>query len=412
MEYRDAAGNRGRIGEALGAGSILEGGVMTAGRDIRIDAQLVDVRTDEIIWAQEFTRELTAENVFAIQAEIARGVAQALEANLSDAVRQRLDVVPTRNLRALERYFAGKRLLAERTAAALRHALAELEAAVSGDPGFAAAWAGIAEAWLELPAYDADGADGMMRRKASSAAIRAVSLDPRSADALAVLGWYLLIYDFDWDGAERAFREALSISSTHANALHWYSHLLSWQGKHDDAITSARLAISADPLSIPARTNLNYVLLDARRWDEAFRMIDQIGEEKPYLSLLRNNWIGYLRAGRGQDASDLLLTWARESGRDEDAAAELGTLFVSAVDHGEAVDIDDELLVRLALQADAAEIYAAFRDADRTITALREASVAGGGIRSLLSMKINPAYDFVRDDPRFTELMTVVGLAD
>jgi tetratricopeptide (TPR) repeat protein len=226
------------------------------------------------------------------------------------------------------------------------------------------------------------------------------------------VGWYLLRHDFDWVGAETAFRQALSINTTHVNALQWYSHLLSWQGKFDDAITSARLAVSADPMSLLARTNLNYVLIDAGRWDEAVSMIGSIPDEAAYSALQRNNWIGFLRAGRGQEAADLLVAWAGNSGRDLEAAAELGELFVRVLDEGESAEIDGELLARLDIRGEAAEIYAALGDAENTILALHEASRTASGFRSLLSMKINPSYDFVRDDPRFIELTRLVGLAD
>ena len=156
MEYRDTTKNLVQIGEELGAGSILEGGVQRAGNDIRVNVQLIDARTDDHIWADSFDRELNAENVFAIQSEIAAAIADALEANLSDFEQERLEVVPTLSLDALERYFAGRRLLGERTADSLRQAIVELEAAVARDPEFASAWAGIAEAWLELPNFAAD----------------------------------------------------------------------------------------------------------------------------------------------------------------------------------------------------------------------------------------------------------------
>jgi TolB-like protein/Tfp pilus assembly protein PilF len=412
MAYRDTTKNLVDIGAELGVGSILEGGVQRAGDDIRINVQLVDARTDEPLWADRFDRALSAENVFAIQSEIAAAIADALEANLSALEQARLETVPTASLAALERYFAGRRLLRDRTSRSLRQAIGEFEAAVSRDPGFAAAWAGMGEAWLELPSYDPDADPGEVRRHASSAVIRAITLDPNSPDALAVLGWYLLIHNFDWDGAERAFRQALLANPTHFNALHWYSHLLSWQGKHDDALTSARLAIDADPLSILAQTNLNYMLIDARRWDDAFPMVDRLASQSPYAALQRNNWLGYLRARRGREASELLLAWAAQSGRDVDAAAELGELFVAAIDEGVEVELEDTLITRLEVRAEAAEIHAALGDAENALLSLQDASDSVNAFRALLSMKINPSYDIVRDDARFEALLQTVGLAN
>lgn len=108
----------------------------------------------------------------------------------------------------------------------------------------------------------------------------------------------------------------------------------------------------------------------------------------------------------------MLVSWAGNDGRDIEAAEALGVLFVRALDEGEKVEVDSELLTRLAARAEAAEVYAALGDAENTILALQDASRSASGFRSLLSMKINPSYDFVRDDPRFVELTRLVGLAD
>jgi TolB-like protein len=412
MEYRDTVRNLVEIGEELGVGSIVEGGVQRSGDAIRINVQLIDARTDEHIWADTYDRELNAGNVFAIQSEIAVAIAEALEARLSPAEKRRIEAVPTENLEALEAYFAGKALVAERTADSMVAAIEQFDHAVSLDPAFSAAWAGIAEGWLELPNY-ATGTDPQrVRRQASSAAIRAVTLDPESPEALAALGWHQLLHNYDWGGAEDAFREALQVDTTNINALHWYSHLLSWQGQHDDAIAAARLAVEADPLSVLMQTNLNYILMDARRWDEAFILADEILAQHAYAALQANTWLGMLRARRPEDAAAMLIAWAQSTGRDSEAAAELGALIIRAQGLGETVELGDDLIERLAVATEAPEIYAALGDAENTIIALQHAYRTGIGFRSLLSMKINPSYDFVREDPRFVSLIREIGLAN
>jgi len=403
MEYRGTTKNVTQIGEELGVGSILEGGVQRAGNEVRINVQLIDARTDQHIWADTYDRELNAANLFAIQSEIATAIADALEANLSDAEQQRVEAAHTGNLAALEAYFAGKRLVNERTMESLHASIERFYAAVALDPDFAAAWAGLAEAWLELPNYDASADPQETRRKASSAAIRAVMLDPDSPDALAALGWHLLLHDYDWGGAEQVFRDALAIDTRHGNALHWYSHLLSWQGKQADAIAAARLAVSADPLSPLMQTNLHYILLDARRWDEAERVAGRLPEDAI-------TWVGYLRAHRGAAAERVITAWGAASGRDAGAVAELGELIRRALDGGEQVTVTPDLLSRAGVGAEAAEVFAALGDREQTLAALQEADRTGGAFRSLLSMKINPSYDFVRDDPRFVALLHTVGL--
>lgn len=410
LEYRGTTKNMVQIGAELGVGSILEGGVQRAGDQIRINVQLIDAQTDEHIWADTYDRELTAANVFAIQSDISAAIADALEAELSDDELERIDAVPTDNLAALRAYFTGKQLVEQRTAESLRQAIGQFERAVAFDPGFADAWAGIAEGWLELPNYLATVNAQRVRREASSAAIRAVTLDPDSPQALAALGWHLLLHNYDWDGAEDAFRRALQVDASNVNALHWYSHLLSWQGKHEDAIAAAELGMRADPLSSLMRTNVNYMRMDAGQWDIALSLNDIDAAE--YSSLGANLWIGNLRARRGAEAARLLVEWAEATGRDGEAAAELADITIRALDDGEDIQFEAELIDRLGVGTEVPEIYAAFGDAENTILSLQDANQTGVGFRSLLSMKINPSYDFVREDPRFIELLEEIGLSN
>jgi tetratricopeptide (TPR) repeat protein len=222
----------------------------------------------------------------------------------------------------------------------------------------------------------------------------------------------LLLHNYDWQGAEEAFRSALQVEATNINALHWYSHLLSWQGKHADAITAAELAVQADPLSPLMKTNLNYILIDARRWDEAFEIANELLETDVYSSLQANSWIGLLRARMAEDAAAMLLAWAEATGRDREAATEVGELIIAAQALGEPAELTDELIDRLGIGAEGPELFAALGDAENTLAALEDAYRTGAAYRSLLSMKINPSYDFVRQDPRFIKLLREIGLAD
>ncbi len=410
LEYRGTTKNMTQIGSELGVGSILEGGVQRAGDQIRINVQLIDAQTDEHIWADTYARELSAANVFAIQSEISAAIADALEAELSDAELERIDAVPTENLAALRAYYTGKQLVEQRTTESIRAAITQFERAVAFDAGFADAWAGIAEGWLELPNYSAAANAQRVRREASSAAIRAVTLDPDSPQALAALGWHLLLHNYDWEGAEDAFRRALQVDASNVNALHWYSHLLSWQGKHEDAIAAAELGMRADPLSSLMRTNVIYMRIDAGQWDAALSSTEI--EAAEYSSLGANLWIGNLRARRGAEAARLLVEWAEATGRDVEAAAQLADMVIRALDDDEDIELVADLIDRLGVGTEVPEIYAAFGDAEKTIQSLQDANRTGVGFRSLLSMKINPSYDFVREDPRFIELLEEIGLAN
>lgn len=412
MGYRNTTKNIRQIGEELGVGSILEGGVQRSGNTVRINMQLIDARTDEHLLAEIYDGELNAANVFAIQSKISSEIVEALQAKLSPAEQQRISAVPTENMDALEAYFSAKKMLDARNPESLLAAIEEFHRATVFDPDFSLAWAGLAEAWIELPNYSPFADPARVRRESEIATNRAVELDPESPYALAVLGWHELLNNYDWIGANDAFSRALEIETTNVNALHWQSHLLSWQGRYDDAIVAAKAALNSDPFSILIATNLSYILGDARLWDQAFEISDRILRKENYVSTLENRWISNLRARRAAEAAKYLRQWASATGRSIDAADQLGQQLIRHIDSGAEEKLTESTIARLQLRAELAEIYAALGDVEGTIRSLQSSYEGGTGIRSLLSMRINPSYDFVHADPRFVDLLTKIGLAD
>ena len=410
MEYKDTTKNIRQIGEELQVGSILEGGVQRAGDVLRINVQLVDSLIDEPIWAETYEREFNAANLFAIQGEISTTIAAELKARLSDAEQSRINAAPTESMAALEAYYAGKYELHQRAPDTMLTAIQHFSNSVKIDPQFGPAWAGLAETWLELPNYIASVDPMRVRMEATAAANRAIALDPESPDAAATFAWHELLYSYDWVNAEETFQKALAIDASNINALHWYSHLLSWKGQHGQAIALARQAVQADPLSTLMATNLSYILADARQWDEAFDLGSKVFSNQEYSSLTANLWIGKMRARRALDAALDLERWAKQTNRDLEAAISLGEILVR-VQAGEEISDDiGEIIGKLHIETQLPEVYAALGDAENTIATLIELQKSGIGFRSILSMRINPAYDFVREDPRFQTLLETVGL--
>jgi TolB-like protein len=412
MQYRNTTKNVLQIGEELGVGSILEGGVQRSGNTVRINMQLIDARTDEHLWAEIYDSELNAANVFAIQSKISSEIVEALQAKLSPAEQQRISAVPTENMEALEAYFSAKQMLETRSPESLLAAIEEFHKATVFDPDFSLAWAGLAEAWIELPNYSPFADPARVRRESEVATNRAVELDPESPYALAVLGWHKLLNNYDWIGANDAFNRALEIETTNVNALHWQSHLLAWQGRYDEAIFAAKAALDSDPFSILMATNLSYVLGDARLWDQAFEVSDGILRKENYVSALENRWISNMRARRAAEAAKYLRQWASATGRSVEAANELGQQLIRHIDSGIEEELTESTIARLQLRAELAEIYAALGNVEGTIQSLQSSYESGTGIRSLLSLRINPSYDFVRGDPRFVDLLNKIGLAE
>ncbi|MEE8507514.1 MAG: tetratricopeptide repeat protein [Myxococcota bacterium] len=411
LQYRNTTKTIPQIARELGVATILEGGVQRAGDRVRINVQLIDAATDEHLWSGTYDKQLTAANIFAIQSEIAVAIAEALRATLSKEARHRLESAPTQNLVAVETYFLGKQLLERRTRESLSAAVEYFQQVVELDPHYALAHSGLADAYMLLPEYSARVDYGVLRERSEVAANRAVALDPDLPEALSSMAWNRLIHYYDWREAEALLRRALE-QSNNTNALHWLSHVLSWQGRHAEAIEWARRALEVDPLSRLMAMNLSYILMDAGDFDAAIELANATIEQHPdYPEQFGNLWLKYLRAGRPEQAADTIERWAGLTGRDVEAVRTVGEAFVRYRRSGEPQPLPSELLDRLEFGSeDLGQVYAFVGDRERTLSALERAYAERSGSRSVLSMKLNPGYDFIRDDPRFMELLERVGL--
>lgn len=412
LKYRGTTKSIPEIGNELGVATILEGGIQRAGDRVRINVQLIDTATDEHLWADSYDRQLTASNVFAIQTEIAVAVADALRATLSTAEQRRLEYTPTENLAAMEAYYLGKQLLEERSRESLFAAVEYFQKVIELDPRYALAHSGLADAYMLLPEYTPTVDMREARERSEAAADRALELGPEEPEVLASAGWNRLIHYYDWADAERLLRRALQIEPNNSGALHWLSHVLSWQGQHTEALATAERALEVDPHTTLMAMNLAYIRADASLFDQAIaRVLESIEEDPDYSELHGNLWLTYLRAGRPGDAANSIVEWAKATGRDVAGAREVGTAFVRYGDSGDLQPLADELLARMEFGLeDLAQVYAFVGDAEHALTALEEGYEQRSGSRSVLSMQINPGYDFVRNDPRFIALLERLGL--
>jgi tetratricopeptide (TPR) repeat protein len=148
-------------------------------------------------------------------------------------------------------------------------AIPKFKQAIAYDSSFALAHAGLAYAWLLMPEYSASVGRGITREKSEEAAARSLELDPDLPEGLAVMAWNHLIGRYDWVEAENLLRKALEVQANNSDALHWFSHVLSWQGLHEEAIKIAERAVESDPFSQLVKMNLSYILTDARQFERA-----------------------------------------------------------------------------------------------------------------------------------------------
>lgn len=412
LSYRDTTKKMREIGEELNVATVLEGGVQRAGGMLRVNVQLIDTRTDDHLFAKSFDKKWNAENIFSIQSEIAISVAEALQASLTAQERKRISSVPTQNIAALETYFLGKQLLEARNVPSLLAATEYFKKVIQLDPSFALAHSGLADAYMLLPEYSATVDRKMIRSESEAAARRAFDLDPEIPEVLTSMGWTRLIHDYDWAGAESLLRRALSIEANNTNALHWLSHVLSWQGRHKEAIALAQQALEVDPRSATMHTNLSYMYMDAGDFPASLRRGEEVRKQFPeYTSLLRNLFFADLRAGDAERATTTLVEWAAATGNDVAAYQELGDHLIRYAATGVPSPIPPELVERLALGSNfMASFHAYVGDKESALSSLETAYTERSGSRSLLSMKVEPGFDFLRGEVRFERLIDQVGL--
>jgi TolB-like protein/class 3 adenylate cyclase/Tfp pilus assembly protein PilF len=279
MGYRDTQKKMKVIGDELGVATLLEGGVQRAGNQVRINVQLIDVNTDQHLWAEIYDRELTAANIFAIQSEIATAIANALKATLSPEEQARIATVPTMNLEAYDAYLLGKQRMAKRTIQGLAEAVDYFEQAITLDPAFALAYVGLSDSYQLQILYSYLPKDEM-QEKAETAINKALSLDDKLGEAYASHG-LLNQQKNDFLQSEVAYKKALELNPNYATAYHWYGTLLGFLGRDEEASAQMQKALSLDPLSIIINFNVANFMVLFGRIDEAMAQYEKMIEIDP-----------------------------------------------------------------------------------------------------------------------------------
>jgi serine/threonine-protein kinase len=266
------------IGALLGASEVLEGAVRRVGDQLRITAQLSCTGDGRLLWSQRYDRRLV--DVFAIQDEIARTIVNTLRAISFADIAEPPPRRHTENVRAYGLYLRGRYAWNKRTKEGVREGIGYFEQAIAEDPGYAQAYAGLADCyWLDVD-YSSDPVMEKFTR-AEAYARRALELDESLAEAHASLAWCLFIYDWEWTAAEREYRRAIELDPSYASAHQWYAFLLLSQGRHEEALAEGHTALELDPASVSARRSLAFVYHYARRFDDARQHAQRAIEMNP-----------------------------------------------------------------------------------------------------------------------------------
>ena len=266
-KFKSAPENLPDIAKQLGVANILEGSVQKAGDQVRVNVQLINALTSAHIWAEIYDRKLT--DIFAVESDIAKAIAEALQAKLTGSEKAMMAAQPTSDTTAYELYHKGRSLWEKRSGDNLPKAIAFYEQAIARDPKYALAYAGLANSYVLLPLYfSVPQRDAMA--KAREAALKALQIDPKLAEGHNALGKILNFDDLDLAGAAREFQRAIELQPNNATAHQWYGNgPLDSLGRFDQAIAETKRAVELDPLSPIINTDRAYPLYYARRYDEA-----------------------------------------------------------------------------------------------------------------------------------------------
>jgi len=269
-----------KVGEVLDVATVLEGSVQKSGDEVRITAQLIDTRSGYHLWSEKYDRKLTS--VFAVEDEISKAIADKLQVQFAGGSGQPLVTRKAVDPRAHDFYLRGLPLIAAR-GPALREAVADFQQAVAIDPGYAQAWAALAEAQLLLPHYFLEPQDTAVPA-GEAAAKRALEIDPDVASAYVALGMHYRV-QWKWQDADAAFRKALKIAPGDAEAADQYGQYLLAAGRLQDALAEIERAQKLDPLSGIIGVTRTNVLTALHRFGDATVQARRVTELRPDYAL-------------------------------------------------------------------------------------------------------------------------------
>jgi len=392
------------IGERLRVATVLEGSVRKAGNRLRISAQLVNTGDGYQLWSETYERDL--QDVFALQDEISRTIAEALKLRLLGDYGTEPVQPGTRNLEAYTLYLKGRFYAQTRTPEGLRRGLAYYEEALAVEPEYARAHAGVAECWSLLGFIefgDVPPAEAMPRAKA--AAVRALELDQASGEAHTILGIVALIYEWDWARAERELRQGIDLAPRNSLNQVWYGIFLASQGRHEEAIERSRLAEALDPLSLTIHQVVGRCLYWARHLDEAIAHLQATLEMDPR-NTITYTWLAraYLAAGRPGDAVQLLEAGMGRTRRSAHFLSLLGCAYARLGDRDKALGI----LQEIDKSPFRSSTLIGLGQTEMALDALEQDVEARTGF--IFGLAVDPLFDGLREHPRFSRILESVGL--
>ena len=410
MRYKHAHAALPDIARELDVDGVIEGSVMREGRRVRITVQLIHGPSDAHLWANAYEGERG--DILGLQSAVTRAIARELRVVLTPADQARFAAARVLSPGTYEAYLKGRHFWNLRTLQGLRRSITYFEQAIRMDRGYALAHVALAQSYLVMLDYGFDSPQ-VLAPKAMRVVRRALELDDKLGEAHAALALLKLVREWDFVGAEAAFRTALDLSPGDSTAHQWYGVLLMYQRRFDEALQQMRQAQSLDPLAPIVRAALGIVYVLAGRYDDAIVQAEAVRELEPN-SPQAHAVLGLAWQQKG-DCARAIAEFRRYvdlSAKDPDALMRLGCAGVRSGDSDVARDCLRALRARTAQEYIApgslAALELALGDAERALSEL------GKGLEqrasSLLMLAVDPAFAPLRPNARFQALLRQIGL--
>src|SRR3984893_9527018 len=408
QKYKSAPDNLREIAKQLAVANILEGSVQKAADQVRVTVQLINAATDAHLWAETYDRKLT--DIFAVESEIAKSIADTLQAKLNRSAEHVLASRPTENPEAHELYLKGRYFWNRRTAENLKKAADYFQQAIGKDPKYALAYSGLADCHVLLPAYADLGSNPRNELpKALEAAQKAVDLDDTLAEAHTSLA-RALASNLQLSAAMSEFKRAIELNPSYATAHQWFGECLQSEGRVEEALAELKRAQELDPLSLIINSVLGFAFDTVGKSDEAITQLRKTLEMDPNFAN-GHGMLGNVLEHRGQ-LKEALVEYEKCSGSDPIDLANLAAAYFLADRKQEAQQLWDKLKSLSERQYvpaySMAIVQLAFGSKDEPIRLLEKSyddrapfdSADLGWI--LVDHRLAP----LRSDPRFKRLIT------
>ena len=410
MTYKSVRKALPEVARELNVEAVVEGTVLRSGDRVRISAQLIQVPADKQLWAQIYEGDLS--DTLALQNRVARAIVEQIEATLNQQERAALEKSNTVNPDAYEAYLKGRYFWNKRTGEGLQKAMDYFNRAIDKDPNYPQAYVGLADTYALAGDWEygiLSAQDAFSRAKA--AATHALKLDDNLGEAHTSLAFAFDLYDWDWEAAENHYKRAIALNPGYATAHHWYAWHLMVMGRTAEGIAELRKAQSLDPLSLIISADLADALCIAHRYEESVQQSRKTLDMDPNFALAHYQLGQAFQQMHMQSASIAELQKAVELSRGN-------TAFESNLAYAYAVSGRKEEAIRIAKDLESeqgrssvadsniAMIYVGLGNNDQAMIWLNKAYQA----RFNPSILLRPAFDPLRSNPGFQNLLSRIGL--